>query len=139
MIRRFPVAGVYAAGLVAGGLAAQAALAHHALEALYDTGVERTSTVTLVKVDWINPHAWMRVDIRHLDGHVEPNIQVETLGLGSLRQLGISKETLLIGAEYVITYYPNRDGSPGGYVTRLTLPGGTLIGTPRYDGSDSGG
>jgi len=114
-----------------------AALAHHALEALYDTSREVTSTATLLKLDWINPHAWLRVDIDAAKGPTDKNILMETVGLASLRQLGISRETMNIGRQYVLTYYPNRDGSPGGFVTKIVLPSGDDVGPPTFDPSDA--
>jgi hypothetical protein len=37
---------------------------------------------------------------------------------------------------YQISYHPTRDGSPGGFMTRLVLPNGTMLGEPGYDPND---
>jgi hypothetical protein len=116
----------------------RAALAHHTLEALYDTSREVTSTATLLKLDWINPHAWLHVDIEAAEGRTDKNVLMETVGLASLRQLGFSRETVNVGRQYVLTYYPNRDGSPGGFVTTIVLPTGGVVGPPTYDPRDPG-
>jgi hypothetical protein len=106
---------------------------HHALESLYDTATEFETMAILARVDWINPHAWMRFDVRYSNGVVEKNVLHETVGIAGLRQLGIAKDSLKIGAPYQITFYPNRDGKPGGFVTKLVLPGGALLGEPAYE------
>jgi hypothetical protein len=113
--------------------------AHHALEAMYDTSTELVITATLAKIDWINPHAWMRFDMPYPDGHLEKNVLVETLSVANLRQLGVDKAALVLGGQYQITYYPTRDGSPGGFMTRMVLPSGSLIASPAdvLDDSDS--
>jgi hypothetical protein len=129
------VAAILAGGLVVGLVRPEAALAHHALEALYDTSREMTSTATLLKLDWINPHAWLHVDIA-AEGRTDRNVLMETVGLASLRQIGFSRETVNLGRQYVVTYYPNRDGSPGGFVTKIVLPTGDVVGPPTYDPSE---
>jgi hypothetical protein len=127
------------AGLVSAGaclaLAAPVS-AHHALEALYDTSTEIQTTAVLAKVDWINPHAWMRFDITYADGRIDKNVLVETVGIAGLRQLGIDRDALKIGAQYRILFHPSRDGSVVGFMTRLVLPSGSLLGEPSYDPAD---
>ncbi len=115
----------------AGGLTP--ARAHHALEALYDTTSEVESRAILVKVDWINPHAWMRFDIRQPNGRIEKNVLIETLGIAGLRGIGIKREALVPGTEYVITYYPTRTSDSGGFMTRLLKTNGETLGPPEED------
>ena len=118
---------------VIGGAAAlpSAASAHHTIEAIYDLSREIETTATFERVDWINPHVWMRFDIQHTDGRIEQNVLVETLDVAGLRKIGIDKTTLHPGSVYGITYHPTRSGSPGGYLTSVTLDGTlTRIVTP---------
>jgi hypothetical protein len=120
------------------GLTAPAS-AHHALESTYDTANESEVTAVLTRVDWINPHAWLRFDVSYSNGVVEKNVLHETVGIAGLRLLGIAKDSLKIGAPYHITYYPNRDGKPGGFVTRLVLPDGSMLGEPASEPDSCGG
>jgi hypothetical protein len=132
--------GVLAAAVVCSSLVVAApASAHHALEALYDTSLEVDGTAILVHVDWINPHAWMRFDIRYPDGRIDKDVMLETLGIVGLRALGVDKAALKLGLEYLITYYPNRDGSPGGFMTKMVLPTGERIASPKYDETQDDG
>jgi hypothetical protein len=115
---------------------AGAALAHHALEALYDTSQEVQGRATLIRVDWINPHAWFRFDLPLSGGGVQKNVLMESLGIGGLRQLGVDKDLLKVGSSYQISYYPSRNPNAGGFVTRLTLPDGRQLGPSVYDPAD---
>jgi hypothetical protein len=130
--RNLGLAVLFGAGIMAGGPAS----GHHALDAMYDTATELQTMATLARVDWINPHAWMRFDIRYSNGVVERNVMIETVGIAGLRQLGIVREALKVGALYEITYHPNRDGSPGGFMTKLVTPDGKMLGEPGYDPAD---
>jgi hypothetical protein len=128
--------GLALAGAVALAATATPVSAHHALEALFDTSTELETKATLLRVDWINPHAWMRFDITTASGVVEKNVLMETLGIGSLRQLGIQRDLLKEGTVYQISYYPNRNGTPGGFMTRMLMPDGRPIGPSVYEPGD---
>ncbi|MFO1184108.1 MAG: DUF6152 family protein [Bauldia sp.] len=108
--------------------------AHHAVQASVDINVNVEAKGVLTKVDWINPHTWMRFDITKPDGTVEKNVMVESLGINALRQLGItSKEALKVGDVYTITYYPMRTGEPGGFMSRMVMPNGKVFDTSTAD------
>ena len=110
------------------------AYAHHAVQASVDINVNVEAKGVLTKVDWINPHTWMHFDITLPDGTVQKNVLVESLGIGALRQVGIdSKEALKVGEVYTITYYPMRNGDPGGFMSRMVLPNGKVFDTKTAD------
>src|SRR6202158_6151830 len=88
----------------------------------------------LTKIDWISPHTWMHFDITMPDGTIQKNVLVESLGIAALHQVGIdSKSTMKVGDNYVITYYPNRDGTPGGFMSKMVLPDGRIFDTKNTD------
>ena len=59
---------------------------------------------------------------------------IESLGIAALRQVGIdSKAALQVGGTFDATYYPNRDGAPGGFMTRLILPDGRTLDVTNLD------
>lgn len=79
----------------------------------------------LTRIDWMDPHTIMHFDITLPDGMVQKNVLIESLGIASLRQVGIdSNTTLQVGGTYTITYYPYRDGEPGGFISKMVLPDG---------------
>jgi hypothetical protein len=45
----------------------------------------------------------------------------------ALRQAGLDNDSLPPGDGYDVTYYPNRDGSAGGFMTRMVLPDGRVF------------
>ena len=119
------------AALLLTGLPAQA---HHAVQASVDINSNIETKALLTKIDWINPHTWMHFDITMPDGTVQKNVLVESLGIGALRQLGVdSKEALKVGEVYTITYYPMRNGDPGGFMSRMILPNGKVFDTKTAD------
>ena len=119
------------AALLATGVPASA---HHAVQASVDINSNIETKAVLTKIDWINPHTWMHFDITNADGTVTKNVLVESLGIAALRQVGIdSKSALKVGDMYDITFYPNRDGTPGGFMSKMVLPDGRVFDTKNTD------
>lgn len=124
------------ASAAACGMLAGAAQAHHAVQASVDIDKSVVVKATLTKVDWVNPHTWMRFDIPQPDGKVAKDVMVESLGIAALRRVGIdSKSALKVGEVYEIRYFPNRDGSPGGFMHKMVLPDGREFDTKFTDPS----
>ena len=114
--------------------AAAPASAHHAVQASVDINSNIETKAVLTKIDWINPHTWMHFDVTNADGTVTKNVLVESLGIAALRQVGIdSKSALKVGDTYDITFYPNRDGTPGGFMSKMVLPDGRVFDTKNTD------
>jgi hypothetical protein len=121
------------AGLILFAASAPAS-AHHAVQASVDVNTNIQAKAKLTKIDWINPHTWMHFDIPMPDGKVQKDVLVESLGIAALRQLGIdSKSALKVGDLYEITYYPNRDGTAGGFMSKMVLPDGRVFDTKNTD------
>jgi hypothetical protein len=108
--------------------------AHHAVHATVDINRTVDFKATLTRIDWVNPHTWMRFDITLPNGTIQKNVMVESLGIGALRQVGIdSKSALKLGEQYTISFYPNRDGTPGGFMTQMVLPDGRSFDARTFD------
>jgi hypothetical protein len=102
--------------------------AHHAIYAAVDVHNPIEAKAVLTKIDWINPHTWMHFDLLSPDGGIQKDVMIESLGITALRQVGInSKSALKVGEVYQITYYPQRDGTPGGFMKSMTLPDGRVF------------
>jgi Family of unknown function (DUF6152) len=115
-------------------LSTMSAFAHHAVQASVDINLNVETKAILTRVDWINPHTWMRFDVLNADGTVTKDVMVESLGIAALRQAGItSRDALKVGDTYTITYYPMRNGEQGGFMSRMVLPDGRMFDTKTLD------
>jgi hypothetical protein len=108
--------------------------AHHAIGANVNLKTSINTKAVLTRIDWINPHIWMRVDLINADGTTDKNVMLESLGIAALRSVGIdSKAALGVGSIIDITYYPNRDGTPGGFISKLILSDGRVLDVTNLD------
>ena len=91
-------------------LVAAPAWAHHAFAAEFDgkTPVKLQGTVT--KMEWINPHAWIHIDVKDKDGKVT-NWMVECGTPNTLLRRGVNKNSVTAGMEIVVDGYQAKDGS----------------------------
>ena len=98
--------------LALGGLlmAAAPVWAHHAFAAEFDASKPVKFTGTVTKMEWINPHAWIRIDVKGEDGTVTPWM-IEAAAPNSLLRRGFTKNSLLAGTEIVVEGFQAKDGS----------------------------
>ncbi len=120
MHRRTSILGL--AALLAGAPAA----AHHSFSAIFDSAKPVTLTGTVTRLDWMNPHTWIYLDVKKDDGTVE----AWAFELGSpnrLMRYGWNQNSLPTGATVTITGSQARDGSPKAAVDTVTLPDGKRL------------
>lgn len=98
-----------AAALLALGAAAPA-LAHHAFAAEFDVKKPVSLRGTVTKVELINPHSWIHLDVKGPDGKVVAWM-IEGGSPNSLFKKGVTKKSVPIGSELVVEGYQARDGS----------------------------
>lgn len=102
--------------------------AHHAVSGAFDLSMIGTVKGVVAKVDWINPHAYLHVDVQ-ANGAKEA-WRFETLPPGQLRRAGVSRELLVgkPGEMVTVTYLPARNGTPHlGYIQRITYSDGRFV------------
>jgi hypothetical protein len=110
-----------AAGLIVsfGSIAA----AHHS-GAAYDMQHLRTTEGTVKTVNWTNPHITFAIECDAKDGEPAQTLVFEVSSPGVLTRSGWTKRSLQTGDHAVFRYAPLRDGNPGGFLLRVTLPSG---------------
>ena len=125
---QFACAGALAL-VVAGGVASQAALAHHSF-AMFDLQRQVTINGTVKQFQWTNPHAYIQLVAKDANGR-----DVEwSMELGAPMYLyarGWRPRTLRAGMDIKVTLNPLRNGRPGGVVRDVTTADGRAIGTNR--------
>jgi hypothetical protein len=112
--------------LIAAGLLlsfAGVAAAHHS-GAAYDMEHPRTMEGTVKTVNWTNPHITFVVESDAKDGAPAQTWVFEVSSPGVLTRSGWTKRSLQPGDHAVFHYAPLRDGNPGGFLMRVTLPNG---------------
>ena len=82
--------------------------AHHAFGGEFDSSKPVVLKGPIMKVEWVNPHAWIHVQITKPDGAKEVWM-VEGGSPNSLLRLGVTKDSLKIGTVIVVDGYQARD------------------------------
>jgi Family of unknown function (DUF6152) len=116
--------------LVAAGLVlswSAVAVAHHS-GAAYDMEHQRTMSGTVKSVNWTNPHITFVVESDAKDGEPARMWVFEVSSPGVLTRSGWTKRSLQPGDHALFRYAPLRDGNPGGFLLRVTLPNGQDLG-----------
>jgi hypothetical protein len=97
--------------------------AHHSFAAEYDGNKPITIKGTVNKVDWVNPHSWVRVDVVGADGKVE-QWACETAPPNILYRQGWRKDSLKPGDQVTIDGFPAKDSSNTMNARSVTLANG---------------
>src|SRR5262245_9040698 len=84
------------------------AFAHHAFGSEFDPNRPVLLKGKVVKVEWVNPHAWIHMEVTNTDG-TKDVWMVEGGSPNSLLRRGVTKESLKVGTEIVVDGYQARD------------------------------
>ena len=117
--------GIVALGLCFAGTTVRVA-AHHAFAAEFDANKPIQFTGTIVKMEWLNPHVWLHMEVKKADGTTEmwafeagtPNV---------LFRRGFTKQSLAVGTVVKVDGYQAKDGTRRGNGRDLTFQDGKKL------------
>ena len=87
------------------------AVAHHSFSAEFDVNQPVTLTGKLTKMEWVNPHGWLHVDVTQPDGKVV-SWAIEVSGPNALLRRGLWQTDFPIGSELSVEGYRAKNGTP---------------------------
>jgi hypothetical protein len=102
------------------------AWAHHAFAAEFDSTKPIKLRGTVTKMEWINPHAWIHIDVKNADGTVT-GWMVEGGSPNTLLRNGFTKASLPVGTEIVVDGYQAKDATNKMNGRDITLPDGRKL------------
>jgi hypothetical protein len=107
-------------------VAAVSAAAHHAFSTEFDATKPITLKGTITQVEWINPHAFIHLDVNKDDGTVE-KWMIEAGSPNTLVRRGLTRDSIATGTEVVVFGYRHRNGSNAANGRDVTLPDGRRL------------
>jgi len=122
-MRRHILVGLAAVSLT---LAAAPLYAHHAFSSEFDADKPLQLSGTVSKMEWVNPHAWIHIEVKTPDGKVE-EWMIEGGTPNTLFRRGVNKNSLPYGTVIVVDGYQAKDGTLKGNGRDITLPDGRKL------------
>ncbi|HYR84581.1 MAG TPA: DUF6152 family protein [Terriglobia bacterium] len=99
------------------------AAAHHSFAAEFDSDRPVTVKGTVTKMDWVNPHSWIYVDVKDQGGKVV-NWRFEMGPVNALLRMGWRKDSIPAGTAVEIQGYRAKSGQPVANAKQVKLPDG---------------
>ena len=102
------------------------ALAHHAFSSEFDANKPVKLKGTVSRIEWINPHTWIHVDVKEADGKIT-KWMVEGGSPNALIRRGVTSQLLKVGMEVMVDGYQAKDGSTRANDRDITLADGRKL------------
>ena len=120
-------------------LTAPDAAAHHSFAAEFDASNPVTLHGTITKMEWINPHSWLHIDVKNADGTTTPWM-IEGATPNTLLRRGFTREAIKSGMEITIVGYRAKNGANRANGRDLVLTDGSrlFMGSPGTGAPEEG-
>jgi hypothetical protein len=107
-------------------LAPHVTFAHHAFAAEFDANRPVKFEGTVTRMDWVNPHVWIHIDVKKPDGTTE-EWMIEGGTPNALFRRGFTKDSLAAGTVIVVTGFQAKDSTHRANGRDLTFPDGRKL------------
>jgi hypothetical protein len=113
-------------GIMAALLGGASLSSHHSLASQFDEGKPLTLQGVIAKIEWVNPHVWIHIDVKDSSGAVE-QWALETLPPATLRKGGLRSDMLGKGELVTVLAYRARNESKLAFLRKITFADGREI------------
>ena len=100
--------------------------AHHSFAAEFDANKPIKLHGVVTKMDWINPHSWIHIDVKGEDGKVT-SWMIECGSPNTMFRHGLTKDSLPVGTEINVDGYQAKDGENKANGRDVTLSDGRKL------------
>jgi len=102
------------------------AAAHHSFSAEFDASQPVTLHGTITRLEWINPHSWLHIDVQNPDGTTTPWM-IEGATPNTLLRRGFTRDTVKAGTEITVIGYRAKSGANRANGRDLILADGSRL------------
>ena len=107
-------------------LAGASAAAHHSFAAEFDINKPVTLAGTVTKIEWVNPHVYVYLDVKDASGKVTP-WSLSSLGPAAARRAGVTRANFGQGQTVTIIGYHAKDDSNFAFMRKMTFADGHSV------------